>query len=330
MAQRGSLPAPQRIKGLPGPNRGADKQLPVGAHQTDIRFLLATRQRDQMQGVVVEVTHATGQATGEYSRAGLRAQHRFCGGFIRPLQGGQSGSASRKSGGGLPQQQGIGQLLNAVGQSLQHFAKRLQHRCMPGVALEHVQVQFTHQQMVTHLQHPQQHAGQLLATRRARRLQQDVARGLQLVSQSRLLLQQGSDQCPFLGAIDTARRRKLVRLGPHELGQGEQGIGQHLHPIARVEYRVGQRGPDQIRRAAHCKIEARQQIVRAVGVVWHGHRKNHREHDGHRDWQTPLAPGASQKGDETPAHQQQAQTDGPGMQNLHAIKQGQSEQQGRQ
>ena len=46
------------------------------------------------------------------------------------------------------------------------------------------------------------------------------------------------------------RGGKVACLGPHELRQGEQGISQHLHPVTWVEQGIGQRGPDQVRRAA--------------------------------------------------------------------------------
>ena len=176
------------------------------------------------------------------------------------------------------------------------------------------------------LQHPHQHAGQALAARRARRLQQDVAGGLQLVGQRGLLPDQLADQgCAFIPRPG-GHWRELQRLRAHEAGQRQQGVGQHLHPVARIEHGVGQRGPDQVQPRAEREKQAGGQVGGAVGMVWHGHREDHGKHDRHRQRDAALAPGRCQKGDEAGRHQQHPEAKRIGMQHLHAQEQRQADQ----
>ena len=88
-----------------------------------------------------------------------------------------------------------------------------------------------------------QHARQLLRARGCGRLQQEVARGLQLVGQRGLLLHQAADQGWRSGASGTV---KLQALGAHQARHGQQRIDQRQRAVARVEQRVGRRAPHEM------------------------------------------------------------------------------------
>ncbi len=152
------------------------------------------------------------------------------------------------------QQQGIGQPLELAGQVFEQLAQRNQHRLMAGVGLEDVEIEFAGQQVVAHFQDQQQHAGQLQPARRARRLQQHVARRLQVVGQGRLFAQQPADQRRLAGRL--GRRSELAGLRSNQGDQRQQRVRQHQRAITRIQHGVGERRPDQVQAGAQREIQA--------------------------------------------------------------------------
>jgi hypothetical protein len=218
------------------------------------------------------VADAAGQPAREHGRRGadVDAARPVAGAVVRRHVDGRQARAAVGHGFGVAaHQQGVGQRGGFGGQLLEHGAHLDERLGMRGVGAQGVQVELAGQQLVAHLEHDHQHGRQPLAARRARRLQHDVARGLQLVGQRGLLAQQLAEQGRGRVA-HVARfvlRQELAGLGAHQRGQRIQNVGHRLRAKAPVEHQVGQRGPHHVEARAQAEVPgALQRIGHAAGA----------------------------------------------------------------
>ena len=331
MAQRRRIPVPQRQQWRQRPGRGAHEHLPVGAHHGQVGLGLAARQRHQAQHLVVDVTHAVGQAARQ--QGGRRARARVGRGGARgERQRRQARPAVRHRGGAPADQHRVGQRFDLARQFAQHLADFGQCRSVGRVRLQRIEVEFGGQQVVACFDHHHQHAGQLLAPRRARRLEHDVARGLQLVGQRGVLTHQLAQhgRGHLAPVARFVQRRELARLRAHQRRQRQQRVGDQQHAVARIEGEIRERRVDHVQAGAQAHVQRGDESLAQVGRRGRRHREDHRQHHRDRDRNAALAPGHREEGDESRRHQHQREAQRRRMQPLHRKEQGQPEQRRRQ
>ncbi len=96
----------------------------------------------------------------------------------------------RSDGRSAAQQQVVGQATDIVRHLAINIGNFLQRAAVASRLAHTIQIQLAGYQVVAHLQHHHQHARQSLAARGFRCFQHHVARGLQLIGQSRLAFEQ--------------------------------------------------------------------------------------------------------------------------------------------
>jgi len=221
------------------------------------------------------------------------------------------------------QQQGVGQRLQVLGHGVQDVGQRLQGRGLH--RLQRFDVQLAGDQPVAQLQHHHQHAGQALAMRRAGRLQDQVARGLQLVGQGRLALQypaRGARIGPIGRAI--GRRDDALGVGALQRGHAQQQGGHGLGAVTAVQQGVAGRAVQHVQQGTTgAPGGAQQRLVHAVGGL-RRHGQQHGEHDGGGHRHATPTPGGGEKRQEGATHQQQPQLDRVSAQQLHRQEQRQA------
>ena len=170
------------------------------------------------------------------------------------------------------QQQVVGQTGNIVCHLPINIGNFLQRTAVTRGLTDPAQIQFAGHEVVAHLQHHHQHAGQSLAPRGVGCFQNHIARGLQLVGQGGLALEQLAQAGGGIG-IQISRLRGAVfagrhapRVGLQQGGDGQQQVGRHLGAVAAVQYRIGDQRIHHIQGRAQRAVEgAQQHLVRALG-----------------------------------------------------------------
>ena len=324
MAQRRLAPVPQRQEGLQRPVGRADEQAPAGAHHGQIGRGFAARQGDELAHGVVQVARAVGHAAQQGGAHGGRIVRRVAGGGLVGRGQAQRGQARLVVGGGLGrlvQQQGVGQAVDVGRHVAVDAGDFAQSVGMVGRLAHAVEVELAGHQVVAHLQHHDQHAGQHLAARRARRFQHHVARGLQLIGQCGLAPQQVAQAGRRVVAGAARWRRHAPCVRAQQCRHGQQQIGRELRAVARVEHGVRNQGIDHVQRAAQAAVKGAHQRLARAGGQRRGHREQHHQHhaDGHR--RAALAPRHAEEGQKGGRHQKQPQPDRVAAQQLHRQKQ---------
>ena len=192
---------------------------------------------------------------------------------VLEIQGGQLRTTVDHDGRLAAEQQGIGQRHQIVGERFEHVLHFDQCEGVVCLRPEHIEVERAGNELVAHLQHRQQHAGQALPSWRTRRFEHDVARGLKLIGQRGLLPQQLAHQrgrhCAHVARVVPGQ--ELSRLRAHQRGKRQHHIGNHLNPVASVERQVGQRGVKHVQPGADAEVPCALDSLFHAGGRGRGH-----------------------------------------------------------
>ena len=240
VAQRRRVPAPQAEEGPPRPCRGAHEHLPVGAHDRQVGLRLAARQRHQAPHFVVDVADAADKRRGPAGRRRGAIAGAPCACAMRPASSWMRARARAR------QWRRAARPSSSASASCSISSARLSsspaappaRRLLAGEALERVEVELAGQQVVAHVQHLQQHAGQLLAARACAATRAGCCARPATGRPARPAAAASGRPARFAPLpLSAACRRELQRLGAHQPRHGEQRVRQHQHAIARIEQR---------------------------------------------------------------------------------------------
>ena len=160
--------------------------------------------------------------------------------------------------------------------------------------------------------------------RRAGRLQDQVARDLQLVGQGRLALQHPARGAQIGRVI--GRRDDALGVGALQRGHAQQQGGHGLGAVTAVQQGVAGRAVQHVQQGTTgAPGGAQQRLVHAVGGL-RRHGQQHGEHDGGGHRHATPTPGGGEKRQEGATHQQQPQLDRVSAQQLHRQEQRQAQQ----